>query len=673
MPSQRSQPASPNPLAAGPARGAGCQACRAESRLGFSAAKLPGRVSRLFPRPLQQLTALLAVCCSLIAQTTQTPEVTVDRPSGLILTRPYRGAQVPPIQLRNSDRASRLIRAGMLYLTLEDAIALAIENNLDLEVDRYGPLAAYWQLQRSKAGGPLRGITGGSSVVNQTTSGQGVTGSELSAGLVGNTGGSGNGGTGNAIVSQIGPITPNLDPVLQASVGFSHQTSPQPEPLISETASLVTTSHVYDSVVQQGLITGGYVQAQFNSQYLYQNAPSDILNPSVAPIAGLYARHNFLNSFGAAVNSRFIRVAQINLEASQEIFRSQLLNLVARVQNLYWDLVTTNAEVKSRQQTFNDSEKFYNDTKQEIELGVLARVELFPAQAEMNTRRRELAIAQATARQQANSLKDALIRDVSHDPVWDAAEVVTLDHIEVPAEDNLPPVRQLVAQTLKARPDVKLDQLSEESAKISALGTANGLLPQLQGIGAISAVGLAGTLIPEPGGPTLPSSAIGGFGKAVGQIARDDFQNHRGAVLLDGPIGNHVAQGDYGIEQLQLRQNGMIHSRKVNQIAVDISNQVIAIRQARARYAAAAESRLLEEQLLKLEQQKFQLGVSTINEVIDVQRTLATARDAEVAALGNFSRARVALDLALGTTLETNHVTVADGLAGTAPKPLPTP
>jgi outer membrane protein len=621
----------------------------------------------------QRLAATFALCCSLAAQTTQTPEVTVDRPTGLILTRPYRGAYVPPIQLKNSDRASRLIRAGTLYLTLEDAIALAIENNLDLEVNRYGPLAAYWQLQRTKGGGPLRGITGGTSVVNQTTPGQGVTGSELSAGLVGNTGGGSTGGTGNAVVSQIGPITPNLDPVLQASVGFSHQTSPQPEPLISETSSLVSVSHVYESAVQQGLITGGYVQAQFNSEYLYQNAPSDILNPSVAPIAGLYARHNFLNSFGEAVNSRFIRVAEVNLKASQEIFRSQLLNLVARVQNLYWDLVTTNAQVKSLEQTFNDSQKFYNDTKQEIELGVLAKVELFPAEAEMNTRRRELAIAQATARQQANSLKDVLIRDGAHDPNWDTAEVVVLDHIEVPAEDNLPPVRQLVAKTLLTRPDVKLDQFSEESAKISALGTANGLLPQLQGIGAISAVGLAGTLVPEPGSPPLPQSALGGFGKAVGQIARDDFQNHRGAVLLDGPIGNHLAQGDYGIDQLQLRQNEMIHSRSLNQISVDISNQVIAVRQARARYAAAAESRLLEEQLLKLEQQKFQLGVSTINDVIDVQRALAAARGAEVAALGTFSRARVALDLALGTTLETNHVTVADGLAGVAPKPQPAP
>jgi outer membrane protein TolC len=617
----------------------------------------------------QRLAATFALCCCLAAQTTQTPEVRVDRPSGLILTRPYRDGFVPPIQLRNSDRTARLIRAGVLYLTLEDAIALAIENNLDLEVDRYGPLSAYWQLERTKGGGPLRGITGGTSVVNQTTPGQGVTGSELSAGLVSNTGGSGGGGTGNAIVSQIGPITPNLDPVLQSSVGFSHQTSPQPEPLISETASLVSVSHVYENAVQQGLISGGYVQATFNSEYLYQNAPTDILNPSTAPIAGLYARHNFLNSFGTAVNSRFIHVAQINLKASQEIFRSQLLNLVARVQNLYWDLVTTNAEVKSREQTFNDSQKFYTDTKQEIEIGVLARVELFPAEAEMNTRRRELAIAQATARQQANSLKDALIRDGARDTLWDAAEVVTLDHIEVPAEDNLPPVRQLVAKTLGTRPDVKLDQFSEESAKISALGTANGLLPQLQGIGAISAVGLAGTLVPEAGAPPLPSSVIGGFGKAVGQIARNDNQNRRAAVLLDGPIGNHLAQGDYGIEQLQLRQNEMIHSRTLNQIAVDISNQAIAIRQARARYAAAAESRLLEEQLLKLEQQKFQLGVSTINDVIDIERALAGARDAEVAALGNYSRARVALDLALGTTLENNHVTVADGLAGIAPKP----
>ena len=610
----------------------------------------------------------LLLCCTLAAQTTEPPEVRVDRPSASVFVRPYRGTYVPPIALRNSARAARLIRAGMLYLTLEDAIALAIENNLDLEVDRYGPLAAYWQLERDKGGGPLRGITGGNTVVNQTTSGQGVAGSIQSAGLSGGGGGTSTGGAGNAVVSQIGPITQNLDPVLQASVGFSHQTSPQPETLLSQTSSLVQVSHIYDTTVQQGLLSGGYVQAAFNSQYLYQNAPSDILNPSVAPVAQIYLRHNFLNSFGITVNSRFIRVGEINLKSSQEVFRSQLLNLVAKVQNLYWGLVTSNEEVKSREQTFNDSQKFYEDTKQEIALGVLARVELFPAEAEMNTRRRELEIAQATARQQVNLLKQALIRDEANDPLWEQAGVVTLDHIEVPAEDNLPPLRELVSKTLLTRPDVKLDQYAEESAKVSALGTANGLLPTLQTRASVSAVGLAGTLVPVPGAPELPPSVVGGFGKAVGQIFRNDFQGRFGAVVIGGAIGNHLAQGDYGIEQLQLRQNQMIHSRSLNQIAVDISNQVIAVRQARARYAAAVESRLLEEQLLKLEQQKFKLGVSTINDVIDVQRTLATARDTEVTALGSFSQARVALDLALGTTLENNHVTVKDGLAGVAPQ-----
>ncbi len=143
----------------------------------------------------------------------QTPQE-VEKPHGPLLVRSYLPSSVPAVNLHNSDHLHSLIRAGRLYLTVQDAIALAIENNLDLEVDRYGPLGAVWALERAQGGGPLRGVTNGNTLVNQATSGQGVVGSELAAGLASNNSGGG-GGSGGASISQIGPVTQNLDPVLQ--------------------------------------------------------------------------------------------------------------------------------------------------------------------------------------------------------------------------------------------------------------------------------------------------------------------------------------------------------------------------------------------------------------------------------------------------------------------------
>src|SRR5579862_872177 len=251
----------------------------------------------------------------------QTPQE-VEKPRGPLLFRSYQPTSVPPVNLQNSDHLHSLIRAGRLYLTVQDAIALAIENNLDLEVDRYGPLSAEWALQRTQGGGPLRGVTNGNSLVNQATSGQGVLGSEISAGLA-SSGSGGNGGNGGATISQIGPVTQNLDPVLENATEFSHTTTPQPITTVSQTDALVDTKHIVDSFVQEGFLTGGYVQVAANESYLKENAPSDFLNPSVAPVVQIYLRQNLLQGFGTGVNGRFIRVARKNLQGAQATFRSQ--------------------------------------------------------------------------------------------------------------------------------------------------------------------------------------------------------------------------------------------------------------------------------------------------------------------------------------------------------------
>ena len=618
-------------------------------------------------KPLSVLSvlSLLVTQCTAQQGSQGVQPQTVEQPHGPLLVRSYLPTSTPPVELGNSDHLHSLIRAGRLYLTVQDAIAVAIENNLDLEVDRYGPLGAEWALQRAQGGGPLRGVTNGNSLVNQSTSGQGVVGSEIAAGLASNNNGGG-GGNGGATVSQIGPVTQNLDPVLQNATDFAHTTTPQSIPTVSETDTLVNSSHVIDSFVQEGLLSGGYVQVSANESYLKQNAPSDFLNPSVAPVVQIYLRHNLLQGFGSGVNGRFIRVAEKNIQAAHEAFRSQLLNIVANVLNLYWDLVTDDDDLTVRQRAVDQTQKFYDDTRKQIELGVVPRFEATRAQSVLSNSRQLLSIAQATAQQQENLLKNALSRNGLEDPLVDAAQIVTLDHIEVPEQDNLPPLRDLVAKALRNRPDVALAKINDETAAISAEGTANGVLPSLQGIAAVSAAGLSGQATPpvivNGQAYTADPYYVGGLGNALGQVFRDNFPTHRAGILFQGTLHNHVAQGDYGVEQLQLRQGDLVERRNLNQLVVDISNYMVALRQARSRYSQATDSRKLLEELLEKSQQSFSFGAATISDVEAAQTALVAAQETEVQTRSAYGHARTSLDQVLGQTLDVNHVSVEQAL-----------
>jgi outer membrane protein TolC len=590
-----------------------------------------------------------------VAASGQDQAIRVDRPKGPVFVRPYKEATVPPIRMSNTDRLHSLIRANQLYLTVQDAIALATENNLNLEVARYGPLLAEWAVERQEGGGALRGAASASSQVGTVASGQGVSGSLASAGLT--TGGPGNvtQNAGNSVIQQIGPVAPNFDPVFQNSTVFSHITTPQPNQFVSQTEALVDVIRNYSNRLQQGLMSGGSYYIQQNETYLKENAPTNNLNPSVAPRLNVYLQHNLLEGFGASVNSRYIRIARRSEDAAQERFRSQLLDLVASVVDLYWDVVSGNETLKARQRALDIAQKFYDDTQNEIRIGVLAPIELPRAAAEVASRRQDFIIAQAALRQQETLLKEALSR--TEDPLLESAEIVPLDKIEVPEKDDLPPLRELVTRAMAKRPDVAVSNINAETAEISAIGTENGLLPIAQGLVSATNAGAAGTpQIVNGHGPNPYFE--GGFGTALGQVFRRNYPSERVAAYLVVPFGNRQAQGDYGIDQLQLRQSQLSRRRSANQIVVDISNQMTALRQARSRYSAAVNTRTLSEQLLEAEQNKFSLGTSTISSLIIVQRSLVAAQTSEVTALANYQRARVSLDQVLGETLEVNNVSL---------------
>ena len=570
------------------------------------------------------------------------------------IARPYEAAPVPPVKLNNSDRIGTLMRAGKLYLSLQDAIALAIENNLDLEIARYGPLLAASAQNRADAGGPYRGVPSGSAQISSVDSGLGVAGSIQAAGLGGGGGNSGGGGTGGAAIEQIGQVTPNLDPVLTNSTAFSHITQPQVTTVLSQTNALVQSKHTYTTLLQQGLLTGGTLQITDYEQSVKENAPSDVLNPALAPYLSISISHNLLQGFGIQLNNRDIRIAKLNAAGSKETFRSQLLDLVANVQNLYWDLVAANDTVKARKQALDIAQKFRDDTKAEIDLGALARVQLPAAEAELALRSQDLIIADSTVTAHEIRLKDLLSRH--NDIAFDSAPIVPLDYIDVPAQEDLPPLRKLVEIALSKRPDVAVSDIRDTTQKISSAGTATQLLPSLSVGATLTDRSAAGT--PQASSGVPPSSFfVGGYGTALGQIFRRDFPSESARVSISLPIGNRAAQADYGIDLLAIRQSDVQSLRDNNQIVVDISNQVIGLRQARARYATASETRRLQEQLLTAEQQKFAFGqTKTTAALIAAQRALVSAQTAEINALTSYAHAKASLDQVLGQTLEANHI-----------------
>ena len=277
-------------------------------------------------------------------------------------------------------------------------------------------------------------------------------------------------------------------------------------------------------------------------------------------------------------------------------------------------------------------------------------------------------ISQTNVRQQETRLKDALSR--GPDPLLDEAAIVPLDRIEVPTADDLPPLRQLVAMAMEKRPDVAAAKIRDRTQEIGALGTINPLLPSLAMTAQAQDRGQAGAYQASSGVP-FNSYFSGGYGTALGQIFRRDFPSEAVSSSFSAPFENRSAQADYGIDQLQLRQEAVSGQRDLNAIVVAISNQLIGLRQARAKYSSAVDTRQLDEQLLKGEQEKFAFGKSSIGNVIIAQRALVVAQTSEIASEAAYAHARVSLDQVIGATLETNHVAIDDALNGRVSPPPP--
>jgi outer membrane protein TolC len=596
-------------------------------------------------------------------------------------TKNYRPRAVARISWEDSERIERLMRAGRIYLSLRDAIALALENNLDIEVARLNPKLQDANLLRAQAGALLRNVN--NSIAQGPSSAS--LGALAGANSLGSTGsGSSNSGTGGVLsglsVQLAGSAIPNYDPTVFVNGQINHQTSPQTNSFVTGTNFLVTDYKQMNFGVSQGFATGTNVSVGMGNVLGYkQNAPSSDFNPVTQGALSVSITQNLLNGFGLAVNNRAIHVAKNQRHISDLTFKQQVMATVNNVVGLYWDLASFNDSLKVRQQTLELNTKLYEDNKRRAELGALAEIDIIQAEAEMKSSQLDVTTAETQVLQQEMILKSVLTRSGMNNPAVVSARIVPTDHFDVPAQDAIQPTQDMVSEAFEKRPEVEQSQVGLEDARISMLGTKNNLLPNLSAFVNLSNNGLAGEVntVPVPitvGGVVVGFHTrttadvnpffLGGYGSFLNQIFNRNFPNYSAGFQLNIPIKNRANQADLITDELNYRQQQIQDKQLQNNIKLNVINAQTALRQARANFDTAVQARKLQEQTLAGERRKYELGTSTILNVVLVQRDTTTRELAEVDARSQYIKARNAVDQVLGRTLEMYNVDIDEARQG---------
>jgi outer membrane protein TolC len=597
----------------------------------------------------------------------------------------YTAGSVSQTPFTDSRRIHDLIRAGNLYLSVQDAVALALENNLDIELERYGVREAATDTLRARGGGLLRGVplavnevpaglggpgsplvtSAATGVTPQTTVPVNVTDQQLTVEAQGSLGVTG------TFPFASGPLIPQYDPAITGTFLAQHSTTPEANLLTTGSQSLVASNYEANAGYNQGFSTGTQVSAGFNNLYTNQNDARNIFNPYNLSSFGVTVTQPLLRGFGIEMNRRFIRIAKNSEKISDYIFEQQVISTVYGVIRLYDDLVSLDEDLNVKRETLTTAQRLFEDNRNKVEQGTLAPVELTRAQAQVAAAQQDLANSDGYVREQELILKNVLSRDFSSDPMVREARIIPTDPLVIeplPARNGV----ELERVAIQNRPELQAANLQVTNAQINIEGTRNELKPELDLVANAANAGLAGALntayVPAAGTPTIAPNAYlglgGGYGTALGQIFERDYPTYSIGLNLTLPIRNRVAQADLARDQLQLRQS-QVRTRQVeNQIRVEVEDALIALTRTRTAYEAAVEARKLQEQSLEIEQERFNVGLSTNFLVIQYQSFLAQARSTEVAALGAYAKAKLQLERATGSTLPDYQVSIDEAFRG---------
>src|SRR5579871_1467022 len=575
------------------------------------------------------------------------------------LFAPYKPISVDPVGLANSPRIDQMIQDGKLNLSLQDAVELALQNNLDIIVQRYNPWLADTSILKAEAGGFGGGTPGGAFA----------------------------GSTSNS------PLI-NFDPTLTTTISVDDRNVPVNNPLTSGTgtgasslARLALHTSTFNTQYSEGFQTGTTFFTGWNNTRSSSTSPANLFNPSVQSSIFVGFQQQLLNGFGKAVNTRNIRIAKNNRRIADLAFSQQAITTITNTITAYWELVYARENVKVQQQAVTVAEKLYNDNKKQLEIGTMAPLDVTRAESELATDRQNLIVAQTAELQQQQILKNAITKNPLA-PNMINLEIIPSDLPSKPEAIEAPNFEQAVSDAFSKRPDVQEMAINLQNGEVDLKATRNALLPTATLQAQYGTVGLAGNqtqvltsqtvagtqlvdINGAPAGVYLPNVVPlttqvvkGGFGDAMSSVFHNNFPDYSVSLNLTVPIRNRSAQADNQRAILTQRQIEAQMQQLKNSALLDVRNSYIALEQDRARVDAAAKARELQQQTFDAEQKKYQLGASTVYLVIQTQRDLIAAQGTELRALTDLVEAKANYERALGRTLEVNRVTIADAKTG---------
>jgi len=587
---------------------------------------------------------------------------------------PYMPRHLAPPNMANTARIDSLLRNGKLYLSLNDAIALALENNLDIAIARYTLNIADTDILRARAGATILGTPVGL-VLNTPGGGVGGIGAQSGAATGGTSLGAGGLGAGtNGLVSStlgFGPLLTSFDPVLSGTLQEDKNTS-KSSSLFSGVPFIDQNTYTSDFSYQQGFQWGTNMLVGFNNTHVTTNSPFATFSPAVNSNFQFRLTQHLLQGFGLAPNTRFIRIAKNNRELSDVAFRLQVTDSIDQIQNIYWDLVFAYENVRVQNESLTFAQKTLSDTKKQVEIGSLAPIEVVRAQSTVAQDQQLVTTAQTNLQLQQLLMKNAISRSLK-DPTLATAEVIPTSTMDVPAQEPPVPTEDLINESIRRRPELVESRIDLNSRELSNKAVRSSLLPTLDLFAYYGGSGVGGDLsrsvpicVPPntqfcvpPGG--VPPVSYGGTLK---QLFNSTGPDKGVGVTLNIPLRNRAAQAVQIRSELEFRQAEMRLQQIENQVAVEVRNAQYAVQQNRASVDSARAATEYARQSLDAEQKKYQFGTSTTTLVLQNQSALATAESTLVNAMVAYEKSRVELDRATGELLDHYGISIDDAARG---------
>jgi len=470
----------------------------------------------------------------------------------------------------------------VVKLTVAQAVAMALENNIELSVERLNPQLQ--DLAIAQVRGAYRPTVG--STVNMTSN------------------------------------------------------MPLPTSLLNGGTRVTNEVQNFNANVSQAISkTGGTLTASFNNSRTNTTSTFSLLNPQYVSQVSATLTQPLLRNFRIDANRQNLRTGAIAREISDVTLRQRIINTTATTKNAYWDLLYSIRAIEAAKQSLALAEKLVEDNRVRVEVGTLAPLDIVSAQAEAATRRQTLTAAEAARRTAELTLKRLIVGDTK-DPLW-TATVDPIDVVDVPAEAvNLDAA---VTRALSERTDLVTARKNLASNDIQIQYLRNQMMPALDLTATYGTRGLGGNTFIREGGVVI-GEIPGGWSDAFRMMRKVDYPNWTLGVTLSYPIGRSAQDAAYARAKVQYQQaQAQIRALELT-VATEVTNAALQVESTLRRLDASRAARQLSEKQLEAVQSKFEVGLSTNFFVVQAQRDLLDAQNTELRALLDYQKALVAFE-----------------------------